>query len=93
MERLFFPFIIYHLSNYFIFFSIYPTIIVIFSDNCLFIEQTYIYISLPSLKPSAAQVCEDLPVCDGVHVLPHQHGHRRGQIQSHRQVPVPAGGQ
>ena len=42
---------------------------------------------------NSGQVCEDLPVCGGLHVLPHQHGHRRGQIQVHRQVPVPAGGQ
>ena len=44
------------------------------------------------ITSDSAQVCEDLPVCGCVHVLPHQHGHRRGQIQGHRQVPVPAGG-
>ena len=42
---------------------------------------------------NSGQVCEDLPVCGCLHVLPHQHGHRRGQIQVHRPVPVQAGGQ
>ena len=44
------------------------------------------------ITSDSGQVCEDLPVCGCVHVLPHQHGHRCGQIQVHRQVPVPAGG-
>ena len=45
------------------------------------------------ITSDSAQVCEDLPVCGCLHVLPHQHGHRPGQIQVHPQVPVPAGGQ